>query len=443
MTGHWNYSPWIILVTLITSRAFVLSLGIAPDPRFILNHWQVADLELLYRTPFETVWLFHAQPPLFNLVIASLARINGPDPQSIASSMLVLHITLTYIIANQIGAILQSLAVAKSVALAASCMYVLLPWVIYYENFPFYPHITLSLVSTFLYSLVRYRFTGQPRFLVLGGIALSLAAWTWAVFHPLVVTLLVAGAIAVSGHKAKSSAIAILFATLLFSALPTVKNMIVFGTPTASSWLGINATQTVGLDRQTAEKCSFVGVFSDIDSAIGLPQVPEVLYAARKSDGSRNANHMLFIERSSECLDAFKVALRRDLSGYVWGRMLALKRSHQLTPDVYYLAPLGWTDYPALNLLRVSEPARANLLILGIYASLLGATAFFAISSSQCWYFRIALALILYFELVTHALNGGEQERMRYTIDVAYFVTLVFTGSRLANALKVRQHRPV
>ena len=66
---------------------------------------------------------------------------------------------------------------------------------------------------------------------------------------------------------------------------------------------------------------------------------------------------------------------------------------------------------------------------------------FFAVRSPQRWYFRIALALILYFELVTHALNGGEQARMRYTIDVAYFVTLVFTGSRLAHVLTFRRRK--
>ncbi len=442
MTGHWDSSPWIILVILIASRVYVYTLGIAPDPEFILYHWQFADLELLYSRPFETVWLFHAQPPLFNLLIAGLAQINGPDPQSIVSAMLVAHIALTFVIANQIGTILRSLSLAKSVALAASCVYVLLPWVIYYENFSLYPHLTLFLVSTFLYCLVRYRLTEKPLFLGGGAIVLGLAAWTWSVFHPLVVTLLFAGVIAVSGHKAKATGIAILLATLLFSALPTIKNMVVFGTPTSSSWLGFNATQTVGLDRETAEKCSFVGMFNDIKAAVGLPDTPEVLYAARKSDGSPNANHILFIERSSECLDAFKVALRRDFPQYVWGRILALRRSHIVTPDVYDLTPLRWKDYPALNVLRTPEPSQVNFVILVTYAGLFSATALFALWSPQRWYFRIALALILYFELVTHALNGGEQARMRYTVDVAYFVTLVFTGSRLAHALTFRRRKP-
>jgi hypothetical protein len=314
----------------------------------------------------------------------------------------------------------SALAAALFVA-AAMCS----PNIFYFESYIFYPHFTYFLVTLLVWLLVQVRRDGAvwPVAAALG--VLAMLSWTWAIFHPVFVG--VAGVALVVVHagwtwkRAQRSVVALAGLAFCASLLPTVKNFVVHGTPSASTWMGLNLAQTIpGGQAGAFLQCDFET--AQRNAAAARPDVQggaTLLTQVEKRPGAPNMNHIGMIATSKVCFDMTKQVILENPFGWIASRIQVLAGTHQLAPSDYNADPLGWQD-----LFGPVEQAWASLGAFGRSAMTLWylVLVWFAakkIRSGPALYVYL-LGFIAYLTLASHFLNGGEQARMRYTLEPIY-----------------------
>jgi len=222
-------------------------------------------------------------------------------------------------------------------------------------------------------------------------------------------------------------------AAVAISALPTIKNAVMFGLPSASGWIGLNLAQTApGGQSGDLARCDFAAAHQ-ASVAEGAPETGHpVLTRAWKSSGEPNYNHVGLVERSRDCLALSKDAILADLPGWTGERLAALLGSHQVLASDYDVDPLGWD-----RVMGPMERAHENLGMAGRAAMILWVLAlwWFAVKNIRTnpHLYLLLLLFMGYFTLTAHLLNGGEQARMRYTIEPIY---LFLTAGLLASAMR-------
>ncbi len=426
------------LLAFAASRLIAAALGVVPDPALIANHWQHADLALLAADPLGALWTLHAQPPLWNAVLAAAVAVTGPDPQAATAAMHALQLALSAASGLLLLSTLHRLGFGRWTAMGLALAFAIAPSAIYYEKLIFYPLFTVFLVTLLLWLLAR---TGRntPRWPAYAALAVTVAlSWTWAVFHPAFVALFGAGLVLWLGRKPALIAAAVI--ALAVSAVPTVKNLALFGTPSASSWLGMNLAQTApGLTDEQREACDF---FPAHWAAAHAP-APEgmthpSLTQGFKASGDPNFNHGGLIARAAACGDLAKHDILAHPVAWASGRIAAVFGSHQKRPWAYDIAPSGWREAMGwLGGALESSGALGRIAGVALYAGL------------WFWAFRqqgpnrpfILMSMLIagWFTFATHVANGGEQERMRFTVEPIYLVWIAMAVRDAAVAMAARR----
>ena len=85
----------IVLAVLVASRLLTHALGLAPDPEIAVNHWQHIDLRLLASNPLNALWDLHAQPPLWNAILALVVALVGTSGVAVTAAIYGLNLVLT------------------------------------------------------------------------------------------------------------------------------------------------------------------------------------------------------------------------------------------------------------------------------------------------------------------------------------------------------------
>lgn len=82
-------APYItIVVVFLLSRLLFSGLGVAFSYEPLLHGlWQIMDVALLRDQPLQTLWYMHAQPPLFNALIALALQLSGDNPDAAFASI--------------------------------------------------------------------------------------------------------------------------------------------------------------------------------------------------------------------------------------------------------------------------------------------------------------------------------------------------------------------
>ena len=433
----WKCAPQLaFLVLFALSRIGVHAAGVAPDPHIVVDHWQHIDLRLLASDPIGSLWSLHAQPPLWNGILAMATAVVGPDGEAVTRAIFGFNIALSACAGLLALSVLRTFGfprfAAAALALAAMCS----PNVIYFEATAFYPHFTFFLVTLLVWLLLQVRREG-PLWPVGAALGVLVAlSWTWAIFHPAFVGLF-AAALAVWSRGwtlAARPAFAMAALALCVASLPTLKNAATYGYPSASTWIGMNLAQTVpGGQSGELVRCDFETAHR---AAIAAPApsrpVHPLLTQAWKDVGMPNMNHIGMVDISKECLGLARQAILHNPVGWIQQRLESLAGSHQLAPSNYGKDPLGWD--------RVMGSVERAYAQLGSF----GRAAMIAWYIVLCWFairsirsnppFYLCLVLfIVYFTLASHIMNGGEQARMRYTLEPIY---LFLAASLLAAALR-------
>ncbi|QXC60177.1 hypothetical protein KSP35_17755 [Aquihabitans sp. G128] len=203
--------------------------------------WQLLEQHALEKDPLGSVWYLHIQPPLHNLVIGSVLRWS---PFPAMGTILVLYVASLLAIALLLTDLLSRWRVHPVLAglftAIALCNPNLLSTIVVasYEV-----PVTLLLVASVWWFQRQLQDPGLASLLGLS-VSLTALAMTRSLFHPAFVVAVVVLAAVARRIPWRQVALASAIPILVIGGW-MLKNDILFGTPTMSSWLGFNLQRGV------------------------------------------------------------------------------------------------------------------------------------------------------------------------------------------------------
>jgi hypothetical protein len=244
---------WAIASTSVTVVvASMLASGVRVRRDILGASWQVLDLDHLGADPVGSIWNLHIQPPLHNALIGVVLRWS-PFPDM--GTLFVLYVAALLVAAVALTELLVGWRVPPVAAGLVSGIALANPSLLSTIGIASYevPLAAMAIVAL----LVLQRHLHQPGWATLLGLSgvLTAMALTRSLFHPSYVVALVA----LAGVATRCTWRQVLAA----SAIPVVlvggwmlKNQVLFGTPTLSSWFGFNLQRGVvaPLEREAVER---------------------------------------------------------------------------------------------------------------------------------------------------------------------------------------------
>lgn len=324
----------IVIGLFVASRLLYGLLGLSFDSHPFPGYMQFIDAALLRTRLLESLWYYHAHPPLLNLLAGIGIKTFGEHANVF---FVVCFHALGLVLALAVYALTLRLANVRVAAVIAAGLLVFSPSFVLYENWLMYsfPAATLlSVAGLLVYDYVATKRTGAA--IALFSVSATLLL-TRSIFHlgwmVLVVLLL---AVLMRQHWRQvllAAALPVLVVTLWYG-----KNYYYFGSFSASSAMGLgmsNITTLVVRREQLAPlvvegRLSKYALLSRYDDAYllfwmetprrtGVPVLDEVM----KSDGDYNYNNLQLVEVNRRLTaDAIEVA-RSFPASYVHGLLLS------------------------------------------------------------------------------------------------------------------------
>lgn len=341
-----------VLVVWVMARIAYVVAGVSFDAEPITNASQFIDRGLLEHDLWRSVWNLHSQPPLFNVVLGLVLRL----PFDPGHSFGVLFRVMGMAIAVVLYSLLVGVGVTRRGAAVLTILFTCTPPAVLYENYLFYPLPVALLVSASTLALLRFLRGGRIGAGLGFGASVAALALTRSTYH----LVWVAGAalfvvLASRGRMpGKTVAIALLPLSLVVGLY--VKNLVVFDSFTASTWLGMNLAHMTIDQEEDEELAEMVGdgtlseqalvsafgplsMHADDDTvARGVP----VLDRETAHEGRPNYNNLRYIAISERYLDDSIAYVKARPGEYAESVAAALR---------YSLLPSS--DYPFVDRNRV------------------------------------------------------------------------------------------
>lgn len=213
-------------------------------PTIATAQWQLLDTQLLAHDPVQSIWYLHSQPPLYNIVTALILQLpRGLEGPTSAWLFILMGLSIaisTYYLLSDLRVPVVAATIVTLVFVVAS------PSMILYENYYSWSYPTAACLTVGVLCLCRYLKTARSWW-GFGGLMAFAAAimidttfqWLWLV--PIVILL------AVFMRPDWRHVLVVAALPLALVAGLIVKNAVMFGTTTTSSWVGMNLAQmTVG-----------------------------------------------------------------------------------------------------------------------------------------------------------------------------------------------------
>jgi hypothetical protein len=272
--------------------------------------YQLLDRQALAEQPAQALWLLHSQPPGLNALLAASLRFSAASGVSVELSTRILFLFAGWLSAWLLFRILREVSDSSLVAVLGVVILVSNPGFHYFANRFFYPFPLQTLFLLWAWLTLRYLRDGRSG--SLAGLTFTLAAisltrvlyppaWAAVTFG----TVLLGRARVAGRLRWKQSIVFGLVLVALLAVWPS-KNRALFGQYSSSSWAGYNLTLRIPVkspQRSTLNRYIRTGQYpASVDRRFDeiLPGASELqrrlLLGAEKSDGSRNWNHLLFVE---------------------------------------------------------------------------------------------------------------------------------------------------
>ncbi len=383
---------WLgILVALygVSRLAFYLA-GVRFDasalhPTAATDQWQLLDTRLLAHHALQSIWYLHSQPPLYNLFCAVVLHLPRAAQAPVAAATFLLlglgMVAAAYLTCCELG-------VPRWLAFAVGASVTLDPAVVLYGNWLSWTFPAAALVSVGLYLGTRYVRTAS----VVAGLGCA-TCWAAVVLSDAIyqaVWLVVVLGVLLAFRRPSRRALLAIALPLLVVIGWCVRGAILFGTPTTSSWLGMNLnattvalgpTSTVHrlVDQGRLSRLTEVAPFSAVSSyeprfvhvePTGIPALDE----RTKSDGTPNYNNLVYLEVSRRYLNDDLAYITNDPLHYL-GNVSVAARLWFLPSDAYpFLDPnrariAGYVD--AFDVAALWQPSE-RLGTVGGFAAALG-----------------------------------------------------------------------
>ena len=356
----WRLAPPVLLVAaFVGSRVVFFAAGVRFDDSSLRNYWQYVEVELLRSRLTESVLYLHSQPPLFNLFLGAVLKW-CPAPRV---AFALVYQSLGLVLALSTFTLMRRLGVGPWLGFAACVALTVSPATILYENWLFYPYLTAVLLV--LAGLLLHVALSASRPVLLPACfgCLAAVALMHSLFHLSWLVTSWAGVTWASRERgdARWSAACGALVVVAIAGLVYAKNAYLFGSFSASSWLGMNLSRLTTARLPVDERARLVaaGVLSDLAlhgafrplDAYGSrwqstpPTGVPVLDRPLKVGGATNFNHLAYLNISRGYLRDAVWVLRNRPAVYLKAVGSAGMRSLLPTTDYFVLkdlkAPIG------------------------------------------------------------------------------------------------------
>lgn len=458
----------MLTLLFLASRVWLVCRGIHTQMFFLAAGWQLLDPKLLEENLASSLFYMHAQPPLWNGVVGVLLKLATGN----SDLLLLLFTLLSWGMSLAITLIIYSLVLRignnKLIAAGSAAFYVLFSASYFYENFLGYPLLTAFAIC--LCALGAYQSAITPSntakfwWLTLTFFSLASLSWIWGLFHPLLIPLIAGMLFYVQQFRNDSKSakarylIAAALATVLAFSVP-LKNLILYNTFSASSWMGINLmalVQSANPGLRSDIYCDYHNEFSLREKELGakgaFPQALEqpVNNLQYKTGGYLNQNHIGIIGRNKLCLDGARRYYLAAPIRLARNRLQALIVSSTRLSDHNFIRPVGLED-GSENLSLINARNNIYLPVPWRDGQRLFLAPALAIGSIFLWlplqWYRlrrrgllplgwssllaVSLLLVLWLLVVGHLANAGEQERFRFSVE-PLMITILSVGFALS-----------
>lgn len=325
---------WVILALFAASRSLYAWLGLTFDATTLPIYMQFIDPELLKHRLLESLWYYHANPPLLNLLAGVGLKLFGEHAGTFFS--VVFHL-LGLMAAIGVYLLTLRLSASRPAAIIATGLLVFSPSFVLYENWLMYSFPAAALLTLSAWALYRYVETWRTGWCVAFFGVLATLLLTRSLFH-LAWMVLVAALLAASLWNRRRQVLLAAALPVLVVALWYGKNYYYFGAFSGSTWLGLGLSNISTLVATRDELQSLVNDgrltpfalvsrYQQIDQLFTSQQLPStgipVLDEVRKSSGIYNFNNKQLIAINRYYThDAVTVARTYPYS-YVVGLMIA------------------------------------------------------------------------------------------------------------------------
>lgn len=353
MRGHGRVwlGRGIVVAAAIGALAGLLAAERGVSGSHLQGSWQLIDLWVLEESPLGSVWYLHIQPPLHNLLIGVVVAWS-PFPTmgtlfalygiSLLVAGLFLHdLIVRWGVPPIVGGLIVGVAVADPTLLSTI-------------RTGSYEVPVAAMLILVLWLAQRYFDDPRARWLLLTALVMTLGALTRSLLHPVWVLGVLALMWLVRSVD-RRQVVASLAIPLVLIGGWMVKNQVIFGTPTLTSWLGFNMQRgvTAPMGDDAVEQAVAEGAVSPI--VLEYPWLPPEFYAEWTGSCSPAHEHLAAraevkrqypgvmqrtLNFNNECLlpayqqaerDAFTL-IRRHPDRYLTQRTTALFLSYQTAP---------------------------------------------------------------------------------------------------------------
>lgn len=478
---------WFAIAFCIVVRA-VLQLGYGLGFDLDLSLWQLLDVRLLRDDTLRSLYLMHAQPPLFNALLALALKL----PEGLGAPFLHLVLQATSLVSVAlVYLLLRRARLGPAGAAVAAGLFGVLPQVLIYESaFNYAPFEVMFLLAGTLLAARYLEDGGFGRFAGLCA-CLVILAFTRSLFHIgwIAVALLAVWGLRAWRHRGQGLALAVLVASLAIVSSIYFKNLRLYGIFAASSWEGIALVQ-MAAPWMESDRSKFPQAYADLRARIdrgefspalqaGLDRIMwygwleaakdcaqmdekrPVLCAKLRSNGEPNLNHLAVVDFSRELSRDARRLLLLYPQPYL-NHVAASAMTFLGTPSWDYRQFDGFLPrYTAVwNALVLYHPGRVLagkqeagnwwgsltnrlagsslpvmvLVIAGValvlWRGASGAFGYWRGGNERADWVFPAFAVLLY-ATIPHLTNGVEAQRIRYSIEPLLYIALITAASGL------------
>jgi hypothetical protein len=467
-----------LAAVFLASRLAYSMGGVRFDGNPLRSSWALLDPRLLQTDLFRSLLHLHIQPPFFNLFVGLVLKAGSDNPMVIFR---ILYIAIGMLLAFSLHEMMCRLNVPFWLAISLTIAFVVNPATILFENLLLYTYpLALALVASALL-LERFVRTNRLKFAWLFFAVLGSIVLTRSLFHP-IWFLLIAGGLIYLQRQLRRQLLIAAAVTLVLIIAWNVKNQILFGSASSSSWMGMSLGKMVtagvpetdrvrlarehrispfALRRPFEDITEYADLLPPSDST-GIP----ALDMEMRSTGNTNFNHIAYVGISNKFLSDALTLMQLYPGIYFRGvahavliffrpssdyAMLNQNRpSVERVEKVVNMILLGQIHYEHAFLETNEERLdlakqiqRTGILIVIAYISVMvySMVAVWKCVRSRsvpdplCIVSTFILCTILYVAFVGNLIEIGENNRFRYMMDPLFIILL---GSSLT---RICRHR--
>lgn len=229
-----------MLAVFAVSRLLAARAGLSFDASTRDWFWQYIDRDLLLAAPWQSLFHLHSQPPGFNAFLALIDGLFGGSAAAYHAVFLACGLALY----AGLYLLLQAGGFGRAAAFAWSSLFIVSPAALLYEHWLFYTWPVSLLLVAATWFLWTYERTRRVRWAVLFLLAVMKVCFTWSAFHLVFLVWSILLVVMAAPRLLRRVAVPALLVLALVGSL-YAKNAMVFGTFSASSWMGMNLWKMV------------------------------------------------------------------------------------------------------------------------------------------------------------------------------------------------------